>query len=152
MIFSLIKRIRHKPKGTRDTIALSIAGVFTFVIAGIWILRVPGQMMAPASKQTDESNAFSTLFSGVGEQFSALQASLASINASSSVQDGADQMIVDQTLLQDEIKYLSGAEDTTTQEASTTSVRTIDPVTYGQVVWIATTTPSATTSSSSVLY
>jgi hypothetical protein len=43
MLKSLIIKLRRKPKVVREQLALTVAGIFTFVVFGIWAFSLPGQ-------------------------------------------------------------------------------------------------------------
>ncbi len=150
MIFRLIKRIRHQPKGTRDTIAISIAGVVTLVIAGVWIIRVPSQLAITSSQVSEEPSAFSTLFSSMGEQFSDMQAAVTASSASTSESVSAVQVVADEALLAEEMRYLNSSDP---ERSSTTSDQLVTTeATYTPREVRITTTSSSTTSSSTVVY
>lgn len=79
MIKSTIKKIRQKPKETRDRIALGIAGIFTAFVALIWMYNIPAKYseITVSRNQNNESESFFALFGKFREQFTGAKESIA---------------------------------------------------------------------------
>lgn len=81
MIKRLIKSIRRKPKGVRDNIAMSIAGVFTAAVFVVWLYHMPARQSVIAEKAANDSTpGFSQIFREIGTQATAIKSSLSEVS------------------------------------------------------------------------
>ena len=78
MLRRLIRSIRRQPKPVRDQLALISAGVFTAVVAFVWVYHVPTKFAAlneqrQMTAHDTEGPSFSQLFGGMREQVAAVR-------------------------------------------------------------------------------
>lgn len=86
MFKKIIKNIRQKPKAARDNIALGIAGVFTAMIAIVWIIDMPARYDKIEQKHAnDESPSFFSLFTDFKDQLATAKESTAEAETPTSI-------------------------------------------------------------------
>lgn len=86
MLRKLIGKIRRQPKQTRDNVALGVAATFTFLVAVIWLVSVPGSF----GGQLSVGNSAETQTAGFFEQISD---QAASVKEAFTAEDSATQSI-----------------------------------------------------------
>lgn len=90
MIKRLLRSIRQKPKNTRDTIALAIAGSVTAVVLLAWVYNVPTKYATIEEKHAESEAAapgFSQFFDEIGDQITEVKASIKESIATSTKKD-----------------------------------------------------------------
>lgn len=76
----LIRKIRRQPRHVRDNIALSIAGVFTVLVAALWAWHLPGSLTSK-DETGEQTPFFSQLRSSLEEQMATVRSSVESVDA-----------------------------------------------------------------------
>ena len=141
MIKRLLKTVRRQPKAVRDKIAMGLAGVFTALVATVWLYGSPDRFSASSELSTTESPpAFSQFFSNIGDQLAAVKESLSTSTEVDTV--GQESPVVD---IPADGTFSSVTEVQTETVQVDESVSAATPVVEPQVMRIVTTSSTATT-------
>ena len=86
MFSQWIMKLRQKPKHIKDNIAFSVAGVFTTLVAIVWVMTVPKSFFAGDEIKPEAPRAFTTLINQVKEQVAGVKAAMPEIATSTKVE------------------------------------------------------------------
>lgn len=71
MLKRLIRLARRQPKAVRETIALWVAGCFTFMVVAVWAYHLPSRISESNGVVADEGLGIGRFFSNIKEQMAA---------------------------------------------------------------------------------
>jgi len=95
-MLQLIFRLRHKSKATKDQLAFAGAALITGLIAVVWLVSLPQQLIVAPVKNTtvqeEPKGAFSQFFTGAKAQFANVLSSGA--DTSSSTATSSEPVVV----------------------------------------------------------
>jgi len=121
MVKRLLRKIRQKPKGVRDQIAMAVAIVFTGIIFVAWLINTPARFASTTSEGSTadaESGGFADIFDGFGE----------AVNRSTESTEGAGEAEADSEPSLAEMIQALEAERQESEGIGTSSTSTVQEV------------------------
>lgn len=73
---NIIQKLRQKPKGVRDNIAMSIAGVFTSLVLVVWFIGSTDKLGQVVESSKEGAGAFSTFIGHIKGEMASVADSL----------------------------------------------------------------------------
>ena len=103
MIKSLIIKLRRKPKVVRENLALTGAGIFTFLVFSVWAFTVPDRFLG--NENTQSASMFSTLKEEISDDapnLSEITSEFREVVATTTeeVSDGSEELIFEDSTIE----------------------------------------------------
>ena len=94
---NLIQRLRSKPKDTKNTIALSVAGVFTAFVFVVWVVASTADFGDVVSSSKEGAGAFSTFVNSMKNEVTSVREELPELPDSETMQAAVNESLIEES-------------------------------------------------------